>query len=360
MRGTRCLEQERCRMERRELQPPVKSGKQVGALSFHSLEWKNKGCLVLGQCVQNICKNYVNTACGSSVFGTFENSQDEYVESPRRGVMKLNERSVAHYATCDSPPDKTGFLFKKGERNTAYHRRWFILKGNMLFYFEDRESREPIGVIVLEGCTVELCESVEEFAFAIKFDCAKARVYKLAAESQAGMESWVKALSRASFDYMRLVVRELERQLEEMQEAGGTGSQNRSRLSRKPSQQTSRPKAFSPPGTTAVTAPWHGRAHHEEILLLPSSSRENGVAWSKPSSLPNCSKGPASSLTWEGNDSSYGMGPPPVPPRRRGASGFSVSSMESPVSPGTVCFAKLHDWYGKEVADLRLEWLQSQ
>uniref|UniRef100_A0A671QQJ7 PH domain-containing protein n=1 Tax=Sinocyclocheilus anshuiensis TaxID=1608454 RepID=A0A671QQJ7_9TELE len=57
---------------------------------------------------------------------------------------------------------KTGFLFKKGERNTAYHRRWFILKGNMLFYFEERESREPIGVIVLEGCTVELCESESE------------------------------------------------------------------------------------------------------------------------------------------------------------------------------------------------------
>uniref|UniRef100_A0A8C1MJS3 PH domain-containing protein n=1 Tax=Cyprinus carpio TaxID=7962 RepID=A0A8C1MJS3_CYPCA len=56
----------------------------------------------------------------------------------------------------------TGFLFKKGERNTAYHRRWFILKGNMLFYFEERESREPIGVIVLEGCTVELCESESE------------------------------------------------------------------------------------------------------------------------------------------------------------------------------------------------------
>uniref|UniRef100_A0A672Z499 PH domain-containing protein n=1 Tax=Sphaeramia orbicularis TaxID=375764 RepID=A0A672Z499_9TELE len=54
--------------------------------------------------------------------------------------------------------NKTGFLFKKGERNTAYHRRWFVLKGNMLFYFEERDSREPIGVIVLEGCTVELCE----------------------------------------------------------------------------------------------------------------------------------------------------------------------------------------------------------
>uniref|UniRef100_A0A670IIK0 Sesquipedalian n=1 Tax=Podarcis muralis TaxID=64176 RepID=A0A670IIK0_PODMU len=131
--------------------------------------------------------------------------------------MKLNERSVAFYATCDAPADNAGFLYKKGERNTAYHRRWFVLRGNMLFYFEDRESREPVGVVILEGCTVELCESTEEFAFAIRFDCAKSRTYVLAAESQAAMESWVKALSRASFGYLRLLVRELEKQLEEMQ-----------------------------------------------------------------------------------------------------------------------------------------------
>ncbi|KAF3851256.1 hypothetical protein F7725_013028 [Dissostichus mawsoni] len=210
--------------------------------------------------------------------------------------MKLNERSVAHYATCDSPPDKTGFLFKKGERNTAYHRRWFVLKGNMLFYFEERESREPIGVIVLEGCTVELCESAEEFAFAVKFDCAKARVYKMASDNQAGMESWVKALSRASFDYMRLV--------------------------------------------------------------------ENGVAWSKPAvSLANGFAEEASSFAaWEAcSDSGSNSGPgadgvraPPVPRRRRGA------SLESPVSPGTGCFSKLHDWYGKEVEEVRVQWLQSK
>uniref|UniRef100_I3KAX2 Sesquipedalian n=1 Tax=Oreochromis niloticus TaxID=8128 RepID=I3KAX2_ORENI len=209
--------------------------------------------------------------------------------------MKLNERSVAHYATCDSPPDKTGFLFKKGERNTAYHRRWFVLKGNMLFYFEERDSREPIGVIVLEGCTVELCESTEEFAFAIKFDCVKARVYKMAAENQAAMESWVKALSRASFDYMRLVVKELERQLEEIQEANP----------------------------------------QDELQLISGPSKENGVAWSKPpAALANARA-------------------PPVPPRRKGA------SLESPVCPGTGCFSKLHDWYGREVEELRVQWLQT-
>ncbi|NXU06493.1 SESQ1 protein, partial [Buphagus erythrorhynchus] len=130
--------------------------------------------------------------------------------------MKLNERSLAFYATCDSPADNAGFLYKRGERHTAYHRRWFVLKGNMLFYFEDRDSREPVGVIVLEGCNVELCDAAENYAFAIRFGGTKSRTYVLAAENQAAMESWVKSLSRASFDYMRLVVRELEKQLQEM------------------------------------------------------------------------------------------------------------------------------------------------
>uniref|UniRef100_A0A8C2Y4L9 Sesquipedalian-1 n=1 Tax=Coturnix japonica TaxID=93934 RepID=A0A8C2Y4L9_COTJA len=125
--------------------------------------------------------------------------------------MKLNERSLVFYATCDSPADNAGFLYKRGERHTAYHRRWFVLKGNMLFYFEERDSREPVGLVVLEGCTVELCDSAEEFAFAIRFSGTKSRTYVLAADSQAAMEAWVKALSRASFDYMRLVVRELEK-----------------------------------------------------------------------------------------------------------------------------------------------------
>ncbi|XP_051278578.1 sesquipedalian-1 [Dicentrarchus labrax] len=297
--------------------------------------------------------------------------------------MKLNERSVAHYATCDSPPDKTGFLFKKGERNTAYHRRWFVLKGNMLFYFEERDSREPIGVIVLEGCTVELCESAEEFAFAIKFDCAKARVYKMAAENQAAMESWVKALSRASFDYMRLVVKELERQLEEIQEAaggggvGGGGLQGRPKSSRRnqvprcksgaSSSSSSLSSLSSSSSAPPMSVPFSAqKSLQDEAQFISECSKENGVAWSKPPvALVNGSIEAASScVAWEGcadsgNNTVIGYGAdgvraPPVPPRRRGA------SLESPVSPGTGCFSKLHDWYGREVEELRVEWLQSQ
>lgn len=267
--------------------------------------------------------------------------------------MKLNERSVAHYATCNSPPDKTGILFKKGERNTAYHRRWFILKGNMLFYFEEKESREPIGVIVLEGCTVELCESEsEEFAFAIKFDCTKAKMYKMAAESQAAMESWVKALSRASFDYMRLVVKELERQLEEVQEEARSLHIKNKQKKHQPQVQAAAPgfRGASVTGLSQLRNPLE-----EELSSLGSSSRENGVSWNKPTSVVN---GISEGWAWEGDCSGKGDGvrPPPIPPRRKTVGGL----LGSPVSPGTECFSKLHDWYGKEVAELRIEWLQGQ
>lgn len=284
--------------------------------------------------------------------------------------MKLNERSVAHYATCDSPPDKTGFLFKKGERNTAYHRRWFVLKGNMLFYFEERDSREPIGVIVLEGCTVELCESAEEFGFAIKFNCAKARVYKMAAENQTAMESWVKALSRASFDYMRLVVKELERQLEEIQEAQGGGAGGavsckpksilRNHVGRSRSGVCSSSSSSS--SLSSASSALSMSAQKEEVQAI--CGKENGVTWSKGAvPLSNGSiEGASSCASWDGSEDSginmaigaEGVRAPPVPPRRKGA------SLESPVSPGTGCFSKLHDWYGREVQELRAQWLESQ
>uniref|UniRef100_A0A8B9J046 Sesquipedalian n=1 Tax=Amazona collaria TaxID=241587 RepID=A0A8B9J046_9PSIT len=210
--------------------------------------------------------------------------------------MKLNERSLAFYATCDSPADNAGFLYKRGERHTAYHRRWFVLKGNMLFYFEERESREPVGVIVLEGCTVELCDSAEEFTFAIRFGGTKSRTYVLAAESQAAMESWVKSLSRASFDYMRLVVRELEKQLEEMRYgmAGGCAG-----------------------GCRGSPSSWKPKPSELERSL------------ERPLALPTVLR----------------------------ASSTEVGSavLESPSS-----FCRLHEWYGREVAQLRRDWLERQ
>lgn len=272
--------------------------------------------------------------------------------------MKLNERSLAFYATCDSPADNTGFLYKKGERNTAYHRRWFVLKGNMLFYFEDRESREPVGVIILEGCTVELCEATEEFAFAIKFGCAKSRTYILAAESQATMEGWVKSLSRANFGYLRLVVKELEKQLEEMQRnlAGYHRVQRRLPIYRK--------NKTAPTLNLAMS----GLDLSPEKPTIPPNIpvRENGCAlWNNPegsAGLPSgCSQADLWGMRTSGGGSyEGGLKLPPVPPRRRASSGNSGSDLDGPVHPGAACFSKLHDWYGREILELRRAWLKGK
>ncbi|KAJ7309818.1 hypothetical protein JRQ81_007888 [Phrynocephalus forsythii] len=274
--------------------------------------------------------------------------------------MKINERSLAFYATCDSPADNAGFLYKKGERHTAYHRRWFVLKGNMLFYFEDRESREPVGVIILEGCTVELCESTEEFAFAIKFDGTKSRTYVLAAESQASMESWVKSVSRASFGYLRLVVRELEKQLEEVQRdlSGCHRVQRKAPVYRK--------NKTAPNLQLAALA----KDSPDKKASLPTCvpAKENGCA------LWNNSEGPASlpaghpQTKQEGarNSGAHSLDarvkPPPLPPRRRAHSSHSCDSgsLDRPVHPSAMCFPKLHDWYGREILELRKLWLDGQ
>lgn len=148
--------------------------------------------------------------------------------------MKINEKSLIHYANSKSISDKEGYLLKKGEVNKSFQRSWFVLKGNLLFYYYKKNDKEPVGVVVLEGCTIELAAahhinngsanngssgaamSTESFTFEIVFPRSGARTYVLSAASQEEMESWMKALTCASYDYLKMMVTELQRQLEEV------------------------------------------------------------------------------------------------------------------------------------------------
>lgn len=132
--------------------------------------------------------------------------------------MKINDKSLAKFATSGAPADKEGYLLKRGEYNKGYQRRWFVLKGNLLFYYDKRHDKDPIGVVILEGCTIELSEDTDGFVFQIKFSGSGNRTYIIAADSQEDMEAWMKVLSRASYDYMKLMVSELHRQLQDLNE----------------------------------------------------------------------------------------------------------------------------------------------
>ncbi|KDR23106.1 sesquipedalian-1-like isoform X2 [Zootermopsis nevadensis] len=147
--------------------------------------------------------------------------------------MKINEKNLAAFASSATPVDREGWLIKRGDVNKGYQKRWFVLKGNLLFYFEKRGDKEPVGVIVLEGCTIELAEDEEQFGFKIVFHGTDNRSYALGAESQESMEQWMKALACASYDYIKLMVAELQRQLDEMEECEAvTMTQNQTAHSR--------------------------------------------------------------------------------------------------------------------------------
>ncbi|XP_055993513.1 sesquipedalian-2 [Sorex fumeus] len=244
--------------------------------------------------------------------------------------MKLNERSVTHYALSDSPADHRGFLRTWGGPGTpstpsgSGRRCWFVLKGNLLFSFESPESRTPLGLVVLEGCTVELAEAPvpEEFAFAIRFDAPGVRPHVLAADGPAAQEAWLKVLSRASFGYMRLVVRELENQLRDARHSLACHR----RASWKAVSSRHRPQ--TPDGC--------------------SEALENGHSLSR-----DCSP---LGLVGEGGSRSVGRGLAEW--ELQGPAGLLLGRGQSPVSPETSCFSTLHDWYGQEILALRRGWLQ--
>ncbi|XP_076435222.1 sesquipedalian-1-like [Babylonia areolata] len=129
----------------------------------------------------------------------------------------LNAKGLQRFASSGGFPDKEGYLLKRGDLNKGFQKRWFLLRGNLLFYSEKRGDKEPAGVIILEGCSIEIadCEQVDNYAFQITFPGSATRNYVLSASSQEDLESWMKALSCASYDYVRLLVAELENQLQE-------------------------------------------------------------------------------------------------------------------------------------------------
>lgn len=126
--------------------------------------------------------------------------------------MKLNEKNVASFAVCSSPIDKEGYLLKKGDVGKSFQRRWFVLKGNLLFYFEKKQDKEPLGVIVLEACSVQ-ASAQTKYGFEISFDGQGTRTYVMLADNDEDMQSWLKAISHASYEYLRSIVDELQRRV---------------------------------------------------------------------------------------------------------------------------------------------------
>ncbi|XP_014910094.1 sesquipedalian-1 [Poecilia latipinna] len=246
--------------------------------------------------------------------------------------MKLHEKILTHFLSCTSPVDKEGYLYKKKERNATYYRRWFVLKANLLFYQERPADRHLLGVIVLEGCTVQMLDSDGFFPFALQFGSGL-KTYRFAAGDAQTQGRWVKALFLASHCYLSNLVRDLGRQYEEAKQQ------------QDPTNSCSSLKSLSPP-TNSLLVP----------ALFPLSLVREGRSFSASDALP-----PPSMPTKMAAKKS-----PKKWPRRNA----HVTPLNGPAPPygewplvgsdPLVEFSKLHDFYGQEVKKAREEWLRSR
>ncbi|CRK99035.1 CLUMA_CG011927, isoform A [Clunio marinus] len=168
--------------------------------------------------------------------------------------MKINEKNLYTFANS-KPVDKEGFLQFK--RDIKFQRRWFVLKGNLLFYFDKKGDKEPLGLLLLEGCTVELTadEDTQQYCFQLVFHGENDRTYYMGAQSQTEMESWMKALTCASYDYMKLMVGELQRQLEEIDSRNKGHSTKNKPAPKAPPRQRQNPFNKPTSSTTAIINP---------------------------------------------------------------------------------------------------------
>jgi hypothetical protein len=94
--------------------------------------------------------------------------------------------------------DRIGPLWKRGEGNKAYKKRFFGLRGKELLYFESQDNRALLGVIdlvvvtnVFEGDAPSQPNPAAELEFGLQ---TATRVYQLKAANQQDLEEWLQAL----------------------------------------------------------------------------------------------------------------------------------------------------------------------
>jgi hypothetical protein len=90
-----------------------------------------------------------------------------------------------------SNPDKAGYLTKQGGFVRSWKKRWFVLKGDALYYFATPQSEETLGSVPLEGSFLQPADehTRKKFSFGI-FHPAR-RTFFLVADSKQEMQEWV-------------------------------------------------------------------------------------------------------------------------------------------------------------------------
>eukprot|EP01048_Picozoa_sp_COSAG05_P017162 COSAG05_NODE_2304_length_3250_cov_3.541098_2_plen_136_part_00 len=116
----------------------------------------------------------------------------DQMQSERR--THLSAKAVSALKDCA----KIGWLYKRGEHNSAWKKRWFELKNTKLSYYANPGDPVPKGeitVTMVEGDAnaAGTRDSEHEFVFHLK---SHGRTYVIAAETAAEKDEWLEKIDR--------------------------------------------------------------------------------------------------------------------------------------------------------------------
>lgn len=154
--------------------------------------------------LNNNCNDFSNAAAKELLgFGI-----PTWVNAPARSLGKSEEARRVSKIPCQDPEKhytkgcpwlksakKCGHLAKQGKGGSMHSdnwkKRWMVLKGNFLWYFEEEFSKEVLGCIPLLGCTLKhSSEGTDSFEIAHPVT----RNFFLSAYSPDDRAEWVAAL----------------------------------------------------------------------------------------------------------------------------------------------------------------------
>lgn len=137
--------------------------------------------------------------------------------------MLLNGESLQKLARDSSyPPRLEGSLHvRKNGSNDKLQKRYLVLKGNLLFYYGRKSDKIPLGLIVLEGYTVELSNEFEGYCFQLlKRNNNESKnnhaSYTFMADDAESLEIWMTALTTCSYEHLKITVESLKEQAANM------------------------------------------------------------------------------------------------------------------------------------------------
>lgn len=122
-------------------------------------------------------------------------------------MLLLNVASLQRLAKEASyPTSMEGQMNFRRSHDEKFQKRYFLLKGNLLFYFAKKSDKIPLGLIILEGYTVELSSEVDGYCFQLlrRSHGSVAAALTFVVGTAESLQHWLSALTNCSYEQLKI------------------------------------------------------------------------------------------------------------------------------------------------------------